>query len=96
MLAGTRTRTALRIDVVDNGPGVPEHLKERIFFPLVTGRAEGSGLGLALVKTFVEEAGGSITLESRPAGRTSRYCCRLKAVKQRTAKARSESFLKTL
>ena len=69
MLAGTRTRTALRIDVVDNGPGVPEHLKERIFFPLVTGRAEGSGLGLALVKTFVEEAGGSITLESRP-GRT--------------------------
>ena len=40
MLAGTRTRTALRIDVVDNGPGVPEHLKERIFFPLVTGRAE--------------------------------------------------------
>lgn len=35
----------------------------------MTGRAEGSGLGLALVKTFVEEAGGSITLESHP-GRT--------------------------
>lgn len=69
VLAGTRTRVALRVDVADNGPGVPEALRERIFFPLVTGRAEGSGLGLALVKTFVEEAGGSITLESRP-GRT--------------------------
>ena len=43
-------------------------MKERIFFPLVTG-VRSSGLGLALVKTFVEEAGGSITLESRP-GRT--------------------------
>lgn len=69
MLGGTRRRIALRVDITDNGPGVPEALRERIFFPLVTGRAEGSGLGLALVKTFVEEAGGSVTLESRP-GRT--------------------------
>lgn len=69
IIAGSRVRTALRIDVIDNGPGVPEDLQERIFFPLVTGRAEGSGLGLSLVKTFVEEASGSITLDSRP-GRT--------------------------
>lgn len=68
----------------------------------MTGRAEGSGLGLALVKTFVEEAGGSITLESRPGrtdftvllpleGREAR-----ETEKQRTAKVRSESLLKTL
>ena len=69
VLAGVRSRRALRIDVLDNGPGVPERLREKIFFPLVTGRPEGSGLGLSLVKTFVEEAGGSISLESRP-GRT--------------------------
>ncbi len=69
LLAGSRVRLALKVDVIDNGPGVPEDLRERIFFPLVTGRAEGSGLGLSLVKTFVEEAGGSITVESRP-GRT--------------------------
>ena len=62
-------RLALRVDVIDNGPGVPPALRERIFFPLVTGRAEGSGLGPSLVKAFVEEAGGAITLESRP-GRT--------------------------
>lgn len=69
MIGGSRIRLALRTDVIDNGPGVPEALRERIFFPLVTGRAEGSGLGLSLVKAFVEEAGGCVTLESRP-GRT--------------------------
>ena len=69
LLSGARVRLALRVDVIDNGPGVPPALRERIFFPLVTGRAEGSGLGLSLVKAFVEEAGGAITLESRP-GRT--------------------------
>ena len=64
-----RTRRALAVDVIDNGPGVPEDMQEKIFYPLVTGRAEGSGLGLSLAETFVRQAGGSLTLESVP-GRT--------------------------
>ena len=70
VLAGAeRTRRALAVDVIDNGPGVPEDMQEKIFYPLVTGRAEGSGLGLSLAQTFVRQAGGSLTLESVP-GRT--------------------------
>ena len=66
MLCGKRVRLALRVDVVDNGPGIPEEIRGRIFFPLVTGRPEGSGLGLSIVRAFVEEAGGAISVESRP------------------------------
>ena len=69
MIGSSRVRLALRVEVIDNGPGIPADIREQVFFPLVTGRAEGSGLGLSIVKTFVEEAGGSITAESRP-GRT--------------------------
>ena len=70
VLAGAeRTRRTLAVDVIDNGPGVPEDMQEKIFYPLVTGRAEGSGLGLSLAETFVRQAGGSLTLESVP-GRT--------------------------
>lgn len=64
-----RRKRALALEVLDNGPGIPEAICDRIFFPLVTGRAEGSGLGLSLVKSYVEEAGGSVLVESRP-GRT--------------------------
>lgn len=57
-------RTALAVDVEDNGPGIPENMQEKIFYPLVTGRAEGSGLGLSLAQTFVRQSGGVITVES--------------------------------
>lgn len=70
VMAGTeRVRMALAVDIIDNGPGVPVDMQEKIFYPLVTGRAEGSGLGLSLAQTFVRQAGGTITLESVP-GRT--------------------------
>ncbi len=59
-------RMALAVDVEDNGPGIPADMQEKIFYPLVTGRAEGSGLGLSLAQTFVRQAGGTLTLESRP------------------------------
>jgi len=64
-----RHRLALELHVVDNGPGVPEHIKERIFYPLVTGRDGGSGLGLPLAQTFVQRHHGLIECESTP-GRT--------------------------
>ena len=59
-------RLALRVDVVDDGRGVPESLTERIFLPLVTGRAEGTGLGLALAQQVAREHAGSLGFRSRP------------------------------
>ncbi len=64
-----RYRLALELHVIDNGPGVPDSIKERIFYPLVSGRGGGSGLGLTLAQTFVQQHHGSIECESTP-GRT--------------------------
>ena len=64
-----RYRLALELHVIDNGPGVPEAIKERIFYPLVTGRDGGSGLGLTLAQTFVQRHDGLIECDSMP-GRT--------------------------
>jgi len=68
-LARKRHRLALALAVEDNGPGVPEAIRDRIFYPLVSGREGGSGLGLTLAQTFVAQHGGTIECESRP-GRT--------------------------
>jgi two-component system nitrogen regulation sensor histidine kinase GlnL len=59
-------RLVVRVEVADNGRGVPEDLAERIFLPLVSGRAEGSGLGLALAQQVAREHGGSLGYRSRP------------------------------
>ncbi len=64
-----RYRLALELHVIDNGPGVPEEIKDRIFYPLVSGRDGGSGLGLTLAQTFVQQHHGLIECESEP-GRT--------------------------
>ncbi|QTD46917.1 nitrogen regulation protein NR(II) [Ottowia testudinis] len=64
-----RYRLALELHVIDNGPGVPEAIKDRVFLPLVSGREGGSGLGLTLAQTFVQQHHGLIELESWP-GRT--------------------------
>jgi two-component system nitrogen regulation sensor histidine kinase GlnL len=68
-LGKQRWRLALELHVEDNGPGVPEPLRERIFFPLVSGRDGGSGLGLTLAQTFVQQHHGIVEFESEP-GRT--------------------------
>jgi two-component system, NtrC family, nitrogen regulation sensor histidine kinase GlnL len=62
-------RLALDLQVIDNGPGVPPDILERIFFPLVSGREGGSGLGLTLAQTFVQQHEGIIECSSTP-GRT--------------------------
>ncbi len=61
-----RYRLALELHVVDNGPGVPDSIKDRIFYPLVSGREGGTGLGLTLAQTFVQQHHGLIECESRP------------------------------
>jgi two-component system, NtrC family, nitrogen regulation sensor histidine kinase GlnL len=65
-----RYRLALELQVVDDGPGVPEEIQDRIFNPLVSGREGGTGLGLSLAQTFVQYHKGVIEFESRP-GRTT-------------------------
>ena len=64
-----RYRLALELHVIDNGPGVPDSIKDRVFSPLVSGRDGGTGLGLTLAQTFVQQHHGLIELESGP-GRT--------------------------
>jgi two-component system nitrogen regulation sensor histidine kinase GlnL len=64
-----RYRLALELHVIDNGPGVPDSIKDRIFFPLISGREGGSGLGLTLAQTFVQQHHGMIECDSVP-GRT--------------------------
>ena len=62
-------RLALELHVIDNGPGVPDAIKDRIFYPLVSGREGGTGLGLTLAQTFVQQHHGLIECDSVP-GRT--------------------------
>jgi two-component system nitrogen regulation sensor histidine kinase GlnL len=64
-----RYRLALELHVIDNGPGIPPALQDRLFLPLVSGREGGSGLGLHLAQTFVQQHHGLIEFESEP-GRT--------------------------
>jgi len=68
-LGKQRYRLALDLHIEDNGPGVPESIRDRIFYPLVSGRDGGSGLGLTLAQTFVQQHLGTIECESE-AGRT--------------------------
>ena len=68
-LARKRHRLALALSVADNGPGIPEAIRDRIFYPLVSGREGGTGLGLTLAQTFIAQHNGTIECDSAP-GRT--------------------------
>jgi two-component system, NtrC family, nitrogen regulation sensor histidine kinase GlnL len=68
-LARNRYRLALEVQIIDDGPGVAESIRDRIFNPLVSGRDGGSGLGLSLAQTYVQYHRGVIECDSRP-GRT--------------------------
>lgn len=61
-----RHRLVVRAEVEDNGPGIPVELLERVFVPMVTGRAEGMGLGLAIAQAIANRHGGLIECRSRP------------------------------
>jgi two-component system nitrogen regulation sensor histidine kinase GlnL len=65
-IAKQRYKLALDLHVIDNGPGIPDEIRDRIFFPLVSGREGGSGLGLTLAQTFVQQHQGFIACESQP------------------------------
>lgn len=66
--SGDRLELPLVIAVGDNGPGIPEDLRTHLFDPFVTGKAGGTGLGLALVAKIVGDHGGVIEFDSEPRG----------------------------
>ncbi len=68
-IADTIHKLVARIDIQDDGPGVPPELIDQIFYPMVTSRAEGSGLGLPIAQTLVARHGGLIECVSER-GRT--------------------------
>ena len=68
-MAKRRFKLALQLQVIDNGPGIPAEIRDKIFYPLVSGRENGSGLGLSLAQSFIEQHQGVIDVDSRP-GRT--------------------------
>jgi two-component system, NtrC family, nitrogen regulation sensor histidine kinase GlnL len=65
-LARRRHRHVIAVEILDNGPGIPEELRERVFHPLVSGRDGGTGLGLTLAQNFVNQHRGAISFESAP------------------------------
>lgn len=69
-LAKRRYRLALELQVVDDGPGIPPEILDRMFYPLVSGREGGSGLGLTIAQNFVQHHHGTIECDSTP-GRTA-------------------------
>ncbi|GHT86263.1 signal transduction histidine kinase [Betaproteobacteria bacterium] len=65
-LAKRRYKMALELQVIDNGPGIPEDIRDKIFYPLVSGREGGSGLGLSLAQSFIDRHQGMIEVVSQP------------------------------
>jgi len=62
----TRHKLVAKMDIIDNGPGIPEKMQEQIFMPLITGRAEGTGLGLSIAQSLISQNGGLIECQSKP------------------------------
>ena len=69
-LARKRHRLAMLVQIIDNGPGIPDAIRDNIFYPLVSGRADGTGLGLTLAQTYIHQHHGAIDFDSKP-GHTS-------------------------
>ena len=64
--AGQKRSLPVEVKICDNGPGIPEKLRDRIFQPFVTSKANGQGLGLALIAKIIEDHGGLIEMSSEP------------------------------
>jgi signal transduction histidine kinase len=62
---------AVRLEIRDDGPGIPEEIRERVFEPFVSGRPGGSGLGLAIVQRAVEAHRGLVLVDSKPGAGTA-------------------------
>jgi two-component system nitrogen regulation sensor histidine kinase GlnL len=66
VIGGKQHRLVDSIEIEDNGPGIPEDMQENIFFPLVTSKSDGSGIGLTIAQDLVSGNGGLLEFDSRP------------------------------
>jgi two-component system nitrogen regulation sensor histidine kinase GlnL len=69
-IGSLRHRLVCRVEITDNGPGIPEQLLETIFLPMVSGRADGTGLGLSISQSIINHHHGLIECESQPGATT--------------------------
>lgn len=74
VIGGRQNKVVDSIEIEDNGPGIPEELKENVFFPLVTDKAEGSGIGLTIAQELVSGNGGLLEFDSKPGATVFRLC----------------------
>ncbi|MEN5236518.1 nitrogen regulation protein NR(II) [Pseudomonas sichuanensis] len=65
-IAHVRHRLVARVEIVDNGPGIPAELQDTLFYPMVSGRPDGTGLGLAITQNIISQHQGLIECESHP------------------------------
>ena len=65
-IGNKRRRLVCHLSIIDNGPGIPEHLKENIFYPMISGRADGTGLGLPMAQYIISQHKGLIECDSKP------------------------------
>ncbi len=61
-----RYKLCVKVDIIDNGPGINPDLLNQIFYPMITGRADGTGLGLSIAQSLINQHNGLIECESRP------------------------------
>lgn len=65
-IGSVRHKQIMHLSITDNGPGIPTDLIDRVFFPMISGRSEGSGLGLSISQNIIGQHGGSLQVASRP------------------------------
>ncbi len=65
-IGGTRHKLVIQIDIEDDGGGIPAAMMEKIFYPMITTRAEGTGLGLPIAQYLIHSHGGLIECQSQP------------------------------
>ena len=70
LIHGQRYKLAARIEIIDNGPGIPPALQDTLFYPMVSGRDGGTGLGLSIAQNLIDQHSGKVDAESWP-GRTT-------------------------
>lgn len=63
---GKKVRLCVKINIIDDGPGIPPEIQESIFYPMVTGRSNGTGIGLSISQTLVHQHNGKISCKSHP------------------------------
>ncbi len=65
-IGNIRHRLVVQIEIEDNGPGIPEEIREKIFYPMVTSGTSGMGLGLSITQSLIHQHGGLVEFSSKP------------------------------